>query len=336
MPHELVLHHYDLSPYAEKIRLCLGRKGLRWRSVQAPMVMPKPDLVELTGGYRRVPVLQLGADVYCDTHLIARVLDELHPDPAALAARPGDARACALALRRVELHDGRARVLRARRRLPGGVRRGPQEDDGAARHGPRPRLAAPPDEAHPAPREPRRPRAPARRRAPLPARGRALPRGLLGLPPDPLPPHAPAHRGAARAPEAGAGLDGARGRRRARRAASARSERGRRRRARRRAGALRRGAGRFPTASPSASASSSSRTSTAPATWSASSRPRASTRSPSAAGASAPGTWWCTSRAKTTASSRRARALRLPSGASPAPRSCGQLERSGRGATADG
>jgi glutathione S-transferase len=81
MPHELILHHYDLSPYAEKIRLCLGRKGLPWRSVQAPMVMPKPDLVELTGGYRRVPVLQVGADVYCDTHLIARVLDRLQPEP---------------------------------------------------------------------------------------------------------------------------------------------------------------------------------------------------------------------------------------------------------------
>ena len=81
MPHELILHHYDLSPYAEKIRLCLGHKGLAWRSVQAPMVMPKPDLVELTGGYRRVPVLQVGADVYCDTHLIARVLDRLHPNP---------------------------------------------------------------------------------------------------------------------------------------------------------------------------------------------------------------------------------------------------------------
>jgi glutathione S-transferase len=81
MPHEPILHHYELSPYAEKIRLCLGRKGLAWRSVQAPMVMPKPDLVELTGGYRRVPVLQLGADVYCDTHAIARVLDRLRPSP---------------------------------------------------------------------------------------------------------------------------------------------------------------------------------------------------------------------------------------------------------------
>jgi glutathione S-transferase len=79
--HELILHHYELSPYAEKVRLALGRKALPWRSVMAPMVMPKPDYVELTGGYRRVPMLQIGADIFCDTHLIARVLDRLYPDP---------------------------------------------------------------------------------------------------------------------------------------------------------------------------------------------------------------------------------------------------------------
>jgi glutathione S-transferase len=78
---ELILHHYAMSPYAEKIRLALGLKGLPWRSVDTPVVLPKPDHVELTGGYRRVPVLQVGADVYCDTHLIARVLDRLHPTP---------------------------------------------------------------------------------------------------------------------------------------------------------------------------------------------------------------------------------------------------------------
>jgi glutathione S-transferase len=78
---DLILHHYDMSPYAEKIRLALGLKGLPWRSVIAPMVMPKPDLLELTGGYRRVPVLQIGADVYCDTHGIARVLDRVAPAP---------------------------------------------------------------------------------------------------------------------------------------------------------------------------------------------------------------------------------------------------------------
>jgi glutathione S-transferase len=78
---EIILHHYDMSPYAEKIRLALGRKALSWRSVQTPMVLPKPEHMELTGGYRRVPVLQIGADVYCDTHCIARELDRRFPDP---------------------------------------------------------------------------------------------------------------------------------------------------------------------------------------------------------------------------------------------------------------
>ena len=79
---ELILHHYPNSPFAEKIRLLLGHKKLVWRSVIIPMIMPKPDLMPLTGGYRRTPVLQVGADVYCDTALIARVLERLHPAPA--------------------------------------------------------------------------------------------------------------------------------------------------------------------------------------------------------------------------------------------------------------
>jgi glutathione S-transferase len=84
---ELILHHYPESPFAEKIRLLLGSKGLAWRSVRIPIVMPKPDLLALTGGYRRTPVLQVGADVYCDTALIARVIDRLHPSPALYSDR---------------------------------------------------------------------------------------------------------------------------------------------------------------------------------------------------------------------------------------------------------
>ena len=76
---EPILHHYPASPFAEKTRLMLGLKRLAWASVTIPMVMPKPDLLALTGGYRRTPVLQVGADVYCDTALIARVLERLHP-----------------------------------------------------------------------------------------------------------------------------------------------------------------------------------------------------------------------------------------------------------------
>jgi glutathione S-transferase len=78
---EPILHHFDMSPFAEKTRLTLGLKGLAWQSVQIPMVMPKPDLMPMTGGYRKTPVLQIGADVYCDTNLIARELERRFPQP---------------------------------------------------------------------------------------------------------------------------------------------------------------------------------------------------------------------------------------------------------------
>jgi glutathione S-transferase len=84
---EIVLHHYAMSPYSEKIRAILGYKKLAWKSVTQPVIMPKPDLMPLTGGYRKTPVLQIGRDIYCDTSLIARVLDRLHPTPELAPAR---------------------------------------------------------------------------------------------------------------------------------------------------------------------------------------------------------------------------------------------------------
>ena len=53
-----VLHHYKISPFSEKVRLVLGYKGLAWRSVSVPNILPKPDVLALTGGYRKTPFLQ--------------------------------------------------------------------------------------------------------------------------------------------------------------------------------------------------------------------------------------------------------------------------------------
>jgi glutathione S-transferase len=92
---DLILHHFDWSPYAEKVRVLLGIKGLAWRSVQIPMIMPKPDLTALTGGYRKTPVLQVGADIFCDTSCIARELERRFPDPTLY---PDGGRGLALAL----------------------------------------------------------------------------------------------------------------------------------------------------------------------------------------------------------------------------------------------
>src|ERR1700736_1244932 len=74
---DIILHHYEISPYSEKVRIGLGLKGLAWGSVEIPVIMPKPDLTALTGGYRKTPVLQIGADIYCDSQLIMRELN--HP-----------------------------------------------------------------------------------------------------------------------------------------------------------------------------------------------------------------------------------------------------------------
>jgi glutathione S-transferase len=79
---EPILHHYSMSPFAEKIRVALGIKGVAWRSVTIPRMMPKPDLMPLTGGYRKTPVMQIGADIYCDTQCIARELERRFPEPS--------------------------------------------------------------------------------------------------------------------------------------------------------------------------------------------------------------------------------------------------------------
>jgi glutathione S-transferase len=79
---DIILHHYWESPYAEKIRRIFGFKKAAWKSVIIPMVAPKPDLTELTGGYRKTPVMQIGADIFCDSDRIARKLEELFPEPS--------------------------------------------------------------------------------------------------------------------------------------------------------------------------------------------------------------------------------------------------------------
>ena len=73
---DFILHHYDASPFSEKIRTLLGHKNAHHKVVNIPVIMPKPELVALTGGYRKTPVLQRDNHIYCDTRLIARVIDE--------------------------------------------------------------------------------------------------------------------------------------------------------------------------------------------------------------------------------------------------------------------
>ena len=66
----MILHHYPMSPFSEKIRLMCGYLNLEWQSVVSPESPPRPIVEPLAGGYRRIPVAQEGADIFCDTRLI--------------------------------------------------------------------------------------------------------------------------------------------------------------------------------------------------------------------------------------------------------------------------
>jgi glutathione S-transferase len=81
MSDQPILHHFEASPFSEKIRIIFGFKQIAWQSSLIPRILPKPDLVPLTGGYRRTPVMQIGADVYCDTVIIMRELERRFPVP---------------------------------------------------------------------------------------------------------------------------------------------------------------------------------------------------------------------------------------------------------------
>lgn len=78
---ELILHHYPMSPFSEKIRVMLGYTGLDWQSVITREMPPRPQLAILAGGYRKIPVAQIGADIFCDTRTIAAEIATLSGKP---------------------------------------------------------------------------------------------------------------------------------------------------------------------------------------------------------------------------------------------------------------
>lgn len=77
---EVYLHHYPASLFSEKIRVMLGYLGVPWHSVETSSIMPRPLLMPLTGGYRKTPNLQIGANVYSDTAVITTGLVRLTGD----------------------------------------------------------------------------------------------------------------------------------------------------------------------------------------------------------------------------------------------------------------
>ena len=77
----IILHHYPPSLFSEKVRILLGYLQLDWQSVIIPPIMPRPHLMPLSGGYRKTPIMQIGANIYCDTEIICRKLNSLSDKP---------------------------------------------------------------------------------------------------------------------------------------------------------------------------------------------------------------------------------------------------------------
>jgi glutathione S-transferase len=94
---DLIVHCYNDAPaFSQKARAMLGVKNAHWFASDHPTILPKPDLSALTGGYRQIPVAQIGADVFCGSELILDLLEARIPEPSLTAASgPGIGRGLA-------------------------------------------------------------------------------------------------------------------------------------------------------------------------------------------------------------------------------------------------
>lgn len=80
MPPQVTFFGYPESPYAGKIVCALTLFEIPYKQVRVGRVLPRPAL-ELFGiTYRRIPILAIGKDFFCDTKAILAALIEHFPD----------------------------------------------------------------------------------------------------------------------------------------------------------------------------------------------------------------------------------------------------------------
>lgn len=77
----VTLFGYDSSTFTLKVRLALRLKQIPYTFVAVPTMMPRPLLREnfhLT--YRKIPVLAIGKEIYCDSSIILEALEHFFPE----------------------------------------------------------------------------------------------------------------------------------------------------------------------------------------------------------------------------------------------------------------
>ncbi|KAJ7638778.1 hypothetical protein FB45DRAFT_903796 [Roridomyces roridus] len=76
----VVLYRYDGSPFSVKLENILLVKQIPHQRVNVSSMLPRAEITELLGvNYRRIPILAIGSDIYCDTSLIASALERRFP-----------------------------------------------------------------------------------------------------------------------------------------------------------------------------------------------------------------------------------------------------------------
>ncbi|KAJ9612247.1 hypothetical protein H2200_003844 [Cladophialophora chaetospira] len=86
----IVLYHYSFSPVARRVLWYLSLRGIDYAECKQPPVLPRPDLSRLNIRYRRIPLCAIGRDIYCDSRIILRKLEELFPNSTLSASTPDE------------------------------------------------------------------------------------------------------------------------------------------------------------------------------------------------------------------------------------------------------
>lgn len=81
------LYQFEISQYAEKVRLILDYKGLPYKKIEVTPGVGQLEVFKMSG-QRRVPVLKDGAIVIADSTAIAFYLDKQYPEKPLIPTDP--------------------------------------------------------------------------------------------------------------------------------------------------------------------------------------------------------------------------------------------------------
>ncbi|KAF2021604.1 hypothetical protein BU24DRAFT_23557 [Aaosphaeria arxii CBS 175.79] len=85
-----ILFHYAASIFSHRVLWYLWLRNIDYDECIQPPYMPRPDLSLLGVAYRRIPVMAIGRDVYCDSRLIIDTLESIYPGGALSVKTPSE------------------------------------------------------------------------------------------------------------------------------------------------------------------------------------------------------------------------------------------------------